>query len=100
MMDEKSRFAGNRRLLLALGVFELQVDARAVLPQPFETVVFAGFLVHDVDDEITVVEQHPLAFGQAFAGEMCIRDRSLTMARNAASICPTSSSCPDLTAMP
>ena len=37
------------------------------LPQPFETVVFAGFLVHDVDDEITVVEQHPLAFGQAFA---------------------------------
>ena len=57
MMDEKSRFAGNRRLLLALGVFELQVDARAVLPQPFETVVFAGFLVHDVDDEITVVEQ-------------------------------------------
>ena len=68
MMDEKSRFAGSRRLLLVLGVFELQVDARAVLPQPFETVVFAGFLVHDVDDEITVVEQHPLAFGQAFAG--------------------------------
>ena len=24
--------------------------------------------MHDVDDEITVVEQHPLAFGQAFAG--------------------------------
>ena len=30
MMDEKSRFAGSRRLLLALGVFELQVDARPV----------------------------------------------------------------------
>ena len=24
--------------------------------------------MHDVDHEITIVEQHPLAFGQAFAG--------------------------------
>ena len=49
-------------------MFELQVDAWAILPQAFKTVEVAGFLMHDVNHEITVIKQHPLAFGQAFAG--------------------------------
>ena len=50
------RILGIRLILGRLGMAELQVDARTILPQPFETIVVAGLLMHDVDDEVTVVK--------------------------------------------
>ena len=42
-----------------LGVFERQLDDGAVTPQPFEAIVLSRVLMHDVDDEIAVVQQPP-----------------------------------------
>lgn len=49
------------------GCAEFKIDGRAVAPESFEPVEFARFLVHDMNHEITVVKQHPLALGQALA---------------------------------
>lgn len=55
------------RMLRRFRVCEFKIDGRAVAPESFEPVEFARFLVHDMNHEITVVKQHPLALGQALA---------------------------------
>lgn len=40
-----------------------------VTPHAFQIVVGALFFLKEVDDDITVVHEHPAAFGRAFHGE-------------------------------
>src|SRR6476620_5641371 len=51
-----------------------QLHARGMLPQPVEVVELAHRLVEDVDDDVGVVHQYPLAAIHAFdrAGPMAL----------------------------
>ena len=50
--------AASSRMLRRFRVREFKIDGRAVAPESFEPVEFARFLVHDMNHEITVVQQH------------------------------------------
>ena len=57
------------RLLGCLGRRQLERDSRAIFPQAFERVVEPVFLVEDVRDDVTEVEEDPAALSPTFAAQ-------------------------------